>query len=323
MRRDLLCLLSLGAALASGCTRDRTQVMLGVITNLFAPGELSQVRLTISRNQVPVQDRRWTIPGTLKGDYQLPGSVGIYSEDNSAIDITVTLSGFRGPDNDPLRGAPMTEIVRRESQFTLVPGQTLFTRMALALNCVASLDTGAPKGCAAGQTCVEGRCVQALTDARRFPAYEQGMERSVQCRSGREGRDYHDTETADPGLPLDRRPKLPVRGSGQCAAGEECIEGTCYKPGAAPLDMNAAPTPDQGDDPRGPDLWSLPPGADLSGNLPLSDLASNLPSSDFAGNLPLADLGANLPLSDLPPPPSDLILIRDDAGKQTLAVPPR
>lgn len=295
--RARLSLLVVWVALTTGCTRDRTQVMLGVLTNLFAPGELSQVRLSITRNQVPVQDRKWTIPGTLRGDYQLPGSVGIFSEDGEPIDIAVTLSGFRGPDNDPLNGAPMTEIVRRESQFTLVPGQTLFARMALALNCVSTLDPGAPRGCAAGQTCVEGRCVQALVDSARFPAYAPGMERAVQCRSGREGRDYHDTETADPNIPLGQRPKLPLSGSGQCQSGQECVEGTCYKrSSAAPLDLSAA---SDGGSPTGDGAsFDLPAASDDLTAVPSGDLATPIAGADMSILVPFSDM-LNQTLLDL------------------------
>lgn len=295
--RARLSLLVVWIALATGCTRDRTQVMLGVLTNLFAPGELSQVRLSITRNQVPVQDRKWSIPGTLRGDYQLPGSVGIFSEDGEPIDIAVTLSGFRGPDNDPLNGAPMTEIVRRESQFTLVPGQTLFARMALAVNCVSTLEPGAPRGCAAGQTCVEGRCVQALVDSARFLPYAPGMERAVQCRSGREARDYHDTETADVNIPLGQRPKLPLSGSGQCQRDQECIEGTCYKLGsAAPLDLSAA---SDGGAPTGDGAsFDLPAASDDLVAVPSGDLATPIVGADMSIFVPGADM-LNQTLLDL------------------------
>ena len=118
------CLLLLAALPSAGCTRDRTQVMLGLMTNLYAPGELSKVRLSITRAGVPISDRVWNIPGTLRGDYQLPGSVGLYSEDGGAIEVAASLSAFSpGSDSVP--------IIQRDAKFTLVPGQTLFTRLAL------------------------------------------------------------------------------------------------------------------------------------------------------------------------------------------------
>lgn len=216
------CLLLLAALPSAGCTRDRTQVMLGLMTNLYAPGELSKVRLSITRAGVPINDRVWNIPGTLRGDYQLPGSVGLYSEDGGAIEVAASLSAFSpGSDSVP--------IIQRDARFTLVPGQTLFTRLALSLNCLGPNARPAP--CADGLTCVDGVCRQVVQDARRFPTYVAGLEGGVQCRTGVEGRDYHPTETAAPGLPPERQPKLPLIGGGQCQSGEVCIEGTCYKGG--------------------------------------------------------------------------------------------
>jgi hypothetical protein len=184
---------------ALGCNREPTQVVVGVVTNLSAPDALDEVQMTVLRQGVEVLRHDWTIPGQAAQPYELPGSFVIFSPSGAEAQVEVTVRGIKG----------QREVVRRRSVFSLVREQTLFVRMALVQRCEAM-------SCAAGQTCVEGRCQAAEFSSRRFPRYQAGMERAAMCKSGTV---FRHTVT---------RAELPVWGAGACAASEECIEATCY-----------------------------------------------------------------------------------------------
>jgi hypothetical protein len=190
--------------LGGGC-RARTQIMVGVLTDLRAPDALNGAQIVILRDGVPVVDELWDIPGGIGRREILPGSYAIYSPRDTDERIEVQLVGLK--DRQP--------VVNRRARVNLVSRQTLFMRMALVAGCMAKSD------CGAGLTCIEGTCVSDEVDARTLPAFSPDLVTTVKCNSGTS---FVSTETNEP---------MPVMGS--CGPTELCEEGTCYKPVLADL----------------------------------------------------------------------------------------
>ena len=197
MRRKL----ALALLLAAGCSQKRTEVMIGVATDLAAPDQLDSVKMEIYRDNVLIFDiPPWDIPGRRGGEYVLPASFGVFSDDGSQPRIEVQVHGIKDNQN----------IINRRAIFSLIAEQTLFMRMALVLRC-GGLD------CPTGQTCIEGDCRPEEVDARRFPAYTPGLEQVVTCQ----GPDIlRNTQTGD---------ALMTMGSGACPPDQHCTESTCYE----------------------------------------------------------------------------------------------
>jgi hypothetical protein len=181
----------------SAC-KARTEIILGVLTDLKAPTTLDEVQLDVAREGVPLLSQQWLLPGIPGQPFILPGSYGLFDPDGNDAPVAITLTGFRAG----------VQIVPRSAAVSLVPGQTLFLRMAL----VASCET--VSNCAADETCIEGTCRPQLVDTRTLPTYVSGMESQLACASGPA---YIDTSTGAPLVPV-----------GNCAAGQTCQEGTCY-----------------------------------------------------------------------------------------------
>jgi hypothetical protein len=188
-----------GASLG-GCTYPRTELVIGLMTDLSARDMIDTVTLTAEREDVPLFTQTWVISGILSEPEELPGSFGVFSSDGSEPRVTLTATGLTG------NGA--TPVVQRVSVTSLVHQQTLFLRMALVGGC-------STLKCPDGDSCVEGVCKPAVVDAKTFPVYAKNMEKSLQCDSGPK---YRDTST---------KVLMPV--TGDCAADEDCVEGTCYK----------------------------------------------------------------------------------------------
>lgn len=186
------------ALLVAGCTKPRTELVIGLMTDLSARDMVDQVTLTAQRSGVILFQQNWLISGVLSQPEELPGSFGIYSADGSEPLVTLTATGLMGTNT----------VVTRTAVTSLVHEQTLFMRMALVGEC-------STMPCAAGESCIEGVCVGQTIDSRRFPTYATDMEKTLQCDSGPK---YRNTST-----------KLLLAIKGDCAANEDCIEGTCYK----------------------------------------------------------------------------------------------
>jgi hypothetical protein len=190
-------------ALGTGCETKRTEVFMGVLTDLDAPGSLSEVNLQVFREGIVIftPPERWRIPGNAGTKYELPASFGVFTDDGSEPRIEVQLDGYVDGTTNP--------VVTRRAVFALLKEQTLFMRMALVQRCVNRSD------CANDLTCVEGHCRPATIDTRSLPQYIAGMENTVACQSGTV---FKDTGT-----------KQPLMATGTtCAAGDFCEEGTCY-----------------------------------------------------------------------------------------------
>jgi hypothetical protein len=186
--------------LASGCTRPRTELIVGVITDLSAQDMINRVELHIDRQGVPLFSPTWVISGSPDMPEELPGSYGIYSSDGSETTVTLTAQGFA-----PGSALP---VVERTATLSLVHEETLFMRLAL----IGACETMA---CPSGANCVEGYCRPKVRDAHTFPPYKANMEKVLACNSGPK---YRNTST-----------KQLMTVTGDCPPNQDCIEGTCYK----------------------------------------------------------------------------------------------
>src|SRR4051794_3850519 len=91
----LLVACALGAAAGPGCVEKRTQIVVGVATDMPAPDLLDRVRLTVLRDGVTTQQESWTITGLPAQPFELPGSFGVFSDDGSEPRIEIVLEGDR------------------------------------------------------------------------------------------------------------------------------------------------------------------------------------------------------------------------------------
>ena len=85
IRRLLLC----ACLCALGCTRGRSEVLLGMLTDLPAPTTLDRVQLIVQQQGVQIVQQDWDLSGLPSQPFNLPGSFGIISE--KAICITLAL----------------------------------------------------------------------------------------------------------------------------------------------------------------------------------------------------------------------------------------
>ncbi len=200
MRMRWMALAVVALASAGGCAR--TEVLVGVATDIEAPGIVDLVRLSVTREGVELFHNDWDISGIPNVPNELPGSFGVFSPDGSETKVGITVSGFKN--------GSVVEVVRRDAILTLISGKTLFLRMGLVKRCQ-------PIDCGPGQTCVEGACQDPLLDANRLPPFIDDLVTHVTCDSGTQ---FIDTSTKQP---------LGMIGPGDCNPDELCSEGTCYK----------------------------------------------------------------------------------------------
>jgi hypothetical protein len=185
---------------ATAC-QQRTEVVIGVATDIAAPGVIDTVQLSAARDGVPLFSNEWQLSGLTGQPYELPGSFGLNSPDGSEPRVEVNIVGLK--DRKP--------VLTRQALMSLVTGKTLFMRMALVERCIQVV-------CKAGFTCIEGTCQDSTVDARTLPAHTADLEKNVSCSSGTQ---FVNTSTKAP---------LPVLGSGLCKPDETCSEGLCYLP---------------------------------------------------------------------------------------------
>lgn len=193
----------------SAC-KPRTQLMLGVTTNLTAPGQLNRVTLDVFRDGVPfIGPYDWPVPGTRGQIEVLPGSFGLYSSDGSEPRLDIRLTGYIGD----------VAKVERRAIVPLVGGKTLFMRMSLVYRC----DVDAPDNsamCPDGYTCIEGECKVATVDPKTLPPFQDTLISNLTCNSSQAGDPpFINTETQNP---------MAMMGNGLCAG--ICQEGTCNEP---------------------------------------------------------------------------------------------
>jgi hypothetical protein len=194
---------ALAAIVAVGCTeKKRTEVVLGLATDLDAPAPLSLVNLLVSAPGFPLstgEDR--IISGDPLRSFTIPGTYGVYSAAGTADRVHVKLTAF--DDRNQV-------LVVRTAVFSLVPEKTLFVRLGVVSACLGKLD------CDNGQTCIDGRCQSEAIDTATLPEYHAGDENMLTCASAV---NYVNTGTKQPLM-------LAAQG---CPSGV-CAEGVCLTP---------------------------------------------------------------------------------------------
>ncbi len=191
----------LALVVACGC-QGRTEIIVGVATDLRAKNQIDHVDLTALRNGKPTIHQPWNLADVPAGLYELPGSFGLYSPDGSEPTIELQVLGSRG---GPL-------VVERTSIVSLISGKTLFLRLGLVGDC----DLTDGPSCPTGSSCIEGVCRANEVDPQRLPAYRRELVDHVACVSGT------NFVVSSTGIPM---PALAT----DCAADEFCQEGTCLK----------------------------------------------------------------------------------------------
>lgn len=210
MRRALAAL-----ALLTACEQPRTEIMIGVVTDVRAPGLLDGARLLVTRAKdgFVEQDVAWELSGLPNQPFNLPGSYGVYS-DGEEVKLDLVLTGLKG----------VNDVVTRRAVMNLVQGKTLFFRMSLVAGCQDRSD------CLPTQTCVEGVCRDVNVDSDQLPDFEPSLVDHLTCDSGTK---FIDTSTGA-ALPL-------AEGAEDCPA-NLCLDGTCLKPTPAPSSGSRAVT---------------------------------------------------------------------------------
>jgi hypothetical protein len=197
----------LGLLLLVGCAQPRTELMIGVVTDLKAPDALDSAQLIVTRTKDGFVEQQvdWSISGIRDIPNNLPGSYGIYS-DGEETQLQIELNGFKGNNL----------VVSRKAVLNLVSDKTLFFRMGLTAGCVAKDD------CTPNQTCVEGVCQDVHVNPLQLPDYTTDLVTEVTCTSGAS---YIDTSTGAP---------MPQSDDADMCPANLCVEGTCLKPPPPP-----------------------------------------------------------------------------------------
>ena len=194
--------------LATACTTPRTEVVIGIATDIPAM-QMDEVKINIFRDGVLAFDvPAWSVQGPNGGDYELPATFGVYSDDGSEPKIVVELHGT-------LHGA---EVVLRRASFSLIKEQTLYMRMALVQAC-KNVWMSCEGGGDQTQSCIEGVCKPAAIDVHSFNTYFGGEEKFNYCQTATQLIDsVSGAHLTDPpsGTPI---PMV-------CGT---CVERACYK----------------------------------------------------------------------------------------------
>jgi len=171
LRTFALHLIALTGAMTLGACKTetrRTEIVVGVATDLKAPAPLYQVQMTAYRlpGNTVLAEQQFMISGLIDYDYELPGTYAVYSDQGSADRVRLVLVAT--DDKQQI-------VVQRTAVLNLIPGKTLFVRMGVVSACMGKLD------CPAGNTCIEGRCAPEEIDSSRLPEYTPGLEKEVAC----------------------------------------------------------------------------------------------------------------------------------------------
>jgi hypothetical protein len=191
----------------AGCdTKKRTELVLGLATDLEAPDPLATVDLEIL--QLPddhlIGSANLPISGRPGEKHEIPAAYRVHSENDSPARIRVILSARDGKGE---------RLIVRTAVMDLVPERTLFVRLGMVAACRGRFD------CATGDTCIDGRCLSEQIDSTRLPDYTAGLEKQVGCAAAAT---YVNTGSKQP---------LPVTRS-TCDQGGTCQEGVCLQPPA-------------------------------------------------------------------------------------------
>jgi hypothetical protein len=212
-------LLLAAVAATAGCeTKSRTEIVLGLATDLAAPDPLATVDLEIRRlpDDVAIGSVDLPISGKTGENYEIPASYRVHSEDGSPHQIRVILSARDGKGE---------RLIVRTAVLGLIPERSLFVRLGLVSACRGRFD------CATGDTCIDGSCVSEQIDSTRLPDYTAGLENQVSCAGPAT---YVNTGSKQP---------LPVMAT-SCGQGGVCQEGVCLQPPAAGPGSDGGQSPD-------------------------------------------------------------------------------
>jgi hypothetical protein len=210
-------LAALGPLCGTGCSeKKRTEIIVGVATDLDAPAPLAKVLIQAYRlpQVINIGMAERAISGDGVVPYSIPATFGVYSDAGTPDRVRVKLTATDGTN----------VLVVRTAVMSLVPEKTLFVRLGVVSACMGRNDCDPDLG----QTCVDGRCVSEAIDSATLPAHEPGMENHLGCASVAR---YVDTGTKQP---------LAVTGPG-CASGL-CAEGVCLNPPEADGGLGGAPS---------------------------------------------------------------------------------
>ena len=203
---------------ALGCQKNRTEIMLGVATNIpfgIAEDNLWAVDVTVCGPDAPACS-----PGTAGGvnsfptdfllldggvadgqsmhSYQLPATYAVYSASGAADRFKVTGNrGWKQPGVQH-KGTPL---VTQTAVMSLVPQETLFFRMALVQAC-----EGTKSDCQTGYTCIDGTCSPEDVGPTQLRPLTPTAATQVECADG-DGGILTGTTLVD---------------SGTCPAGDVC-----------------------------------------------------------------------------------------------------
>src|SRR5262245_29234590 len=101
------------ALFSGGGCLPRTELMVGLMSDLTVGSELQAVQLQAENQGVAIVQKAWPVDGPLV----LPGSFGLFSGDGAAVPITVLVRGYRVGDT--------SASIERTAQVTLQDGATL------------------------------------------------------------------------------------------------------------------------------------------------------------------------------------------------------
>jgi hypothetical protein len=152
----------------AGCTRQATQLLVVVDTDLAVPGELGFVRARVfdaQRHQRSTADFALAATGTAgPARFTVPFSFAVYpAGDDATRRVVVEVAAHGVGDETP-------RFVRR-AVTGFVAGRMLLLPMFLAQRCVAGAAT-----CAAGETCTERGCVSEVVPAESLAEVGSGQE---------------------------------------------------------------------------------------------------------------------------------------------------
>ena len=242
-------------ALAS-CAQ-RTEVIVGIATNLSTPGQVDVVRMRVEDTDGNLLlAREWPVGPDLS---KLPASIGLSPGSSSASSYLVTIEGRQNAGTAADGSQATTLKVSRKSQFSFITGHSLFLRMTLLDRCYGQLDGVCPPG----QWCAEGVCKPVAFDSSSMPDYSPGDENKAQCG------DYSQA------LGLSPPPAV------TCGAGKECVEAECFGPSGPAVDGPPPALPDL-TPVAPPDLYMTPADATVIPDLsPPPDLTGVAPPDLF------------------------------------------
>lgn len=218
MRRAIvIAAITATAAIAATACRSRTEIVVGLATDLHATDQLMTVQLAVNVDGTPLggvgsPDGGWALTGTGATGLNLPASYGIVGEGDQQT-VELVLTGFDGSNNP---------VVTRDAIISFVDGETLFYRMGLTASCETLQ-------CAADQDCVEGTCKDKTLNAHVFPSFDDSLVDTLTCNSGTV---YIDTSTGS---------AMGTSADVNACPPSLCQEGTCLIPPDNSISLGAAP----------------------------------------------------------------------------------